>query len=389
MHLTDHIKSQIPKGLYTGMVMLDLQKAFDTVNHSILCEKLSAMGIGSVEWFSSYLSERQQIVNINDVSSSSLPIKCGVPQGSILGPLLFLCYINDMSISINPDCRLLLYADDSAILFSHSDPGYIAHVLGGALKSCNNWLVDNKLSLHLGKTECILFGSKPKLRKVNNFRIECDGHVIEAAKTVKYLGIELDQTLSGESIVDNVIKKANARLKFLYRQGNCLNFNCRKLLCSALIQCHFDFASSVWYARVSKKAKIKLQRTQNKIVRFIKNLPSRSHIGQPELSSLGYLNVESRVKFLRLNHVHKILNGRNAPYLSEHFVRFSQFHQYRTRGCKHKFIVPLVKGIADSSFYFKGTQDWNSLPISIQAIVNNKTFKSALKKHLCNKSVTT
>ena len=112
------------KGLYTGMILLDLQKAFDTVNHTILCEKLRAMGVGSVEWFSSYLSDRQQFVNVNNVSSSSLPIKCGVPQGSILGPLLFLCYINDMAISINPDCKLLLYAVDSTILFSHSDPEY-------------------------------------------------------------------------------------------------------------------------------------------------------------------------------------------------------------------------------------------------------------------------
>ncbi len=153
------------------MVMLDLQKAFDTVNHSILCKKLKIMGIESIKWFESYLTNRKQKVGINGTESDFLDINCGVPQGSILGPLLFLCYVNDMKTSISSDCKLLLYADDSTILFSHQDPNIISSKLGDELKSCSEWLVDNKLSLHLGKTECIIFGSKRKLKKVNDFKI--------------------------------------------------------------------------------------------------------------------------------------------------------------------------------------------------------------------------
>ena len=88
IHLTDHIKKNTSKGLYTGMIMLDLQKAFDTVDHEILCQKLSVMGVVSVEWFHSYLSDRTQMVNVNNTSSDFPKITCGVPQGSILGPLL-------------------------------------------------------------------------------------------------------------------------------------------------------------------------------------------------------------------------------------------------------------------------------------------------------------
>ena len=118
--MTDFVKHETSKGLYTGMIMLDLQKAFDKVDHLILCEKLRAMGVGSVDWFMSYLSGRNEFVQVNGNLSDSSPITCGVPQGSILGPLLFLCYVNDMAISTSSECKLLLYADDSAILFSRS-----------------------------------------------------------------------------------------------------------------------------------------------------------------------------------------------------------------------------------------------------------------------------
>ena len=99
------------------MVMIDLQKAFDTMDHQILCNKLQSMGVSNVKWFQSYLTGRKQLVNVNGTESNLEDITCGVPQGSILGPLLFLCYVNDMSIIINSDCKLLFYADDSTFFY--------------------------------------------------------------------------------------------------------------------------------------------------------------------------------------------------------------------------------------------------------------------------------
>ena len=245
INLMDYINNSISEGDYVGMVLLDLQKAFDTVNHTILCEKLKIMGVGCVEWFMSYLSNRKQIVIVNNVKSSPGLVTCGVPQGSILGPLLFLCYINDMPLSVK--CRLLLYADDSALLVRGKDPNHITQMLSDNLKSCSNWLIDNKLSLHLGKTESILFGTKRKLKTIQNFQVKCDNIIIKNVKSIKYLGLMLDDTLSGESIVYNILKKASGRLKFLYTYSDILNLNARKTLCSALIQCYFDYSSSSWY----------------------------------------------------------------------------------------------------------------------------------------------
>lgn len=382
IHLLDHIKLQTSKGLFTGMVMIDLQKAFDTVDHHILCEKLKAMGINDTKWFESYLTGRKQLVNVNGVESELLNITCGVPQGSILGPLLFLCYVNDMSISINSDCKLLLYADDSTIIFSHKNPDIISNKLGKELESCSNWLVDNKLSLHLGKTECIIFGPKRKLKKVTNFEVKCNDHIIKSQPKIKYLGLEIDQHLSGESTVNSIIKKVNSRLKFMYRKANCLSKETRNILSMALIQCHFDYSCSSWYAGVSQKMKKSLQVAQNKTVRFINSMGPRDSVGRPELATLGLLNVEDRVQQLRLGHAHKIYYNKCPDYLKQHFHKVCEQHMYNTRSSQFNFVVPKIRGVDSTSFFYSAITDWNRLPNSIKAVQNHDSFKTDLKHFL-------
>ena len=138
------------------------------------------MGINFTKWFKSYLGGRQQIVIANETRSDPGIVSCGVPQGSILGPLLFLCYVNDMPISIK--CKLLLYADDSALIVSGSDPQTIADKLSEELESCRKWLMDNKQSLQLGKTESILFASKKKIKNIESFEVRCGEEIIKHIK---------------------------------------------------------------------------------------------------------------------------------------------------------------------------------------------------------------
>ena len=226
------------------MLMLDLQKAFDTVQHNILLEKLSALGMSdnTVKWFRNYLTDRRQLVDINGTYSDFCKVSCGVPQGSILGPLLFTIYVNDMVSAVQ--CKLLLYGDDSVLIVSGKNFITIQEQLSCQLSNVSNWLVDNKLSLHLGKTESIIFGSKRSLKKCNTLDIQCNGVKIESKTFVKYLGSVLDQTFSGETVVNNIVKKVNSRLKFLYRKQGFLDINVRKLLSNAIIQPHFDYACS-------------------------------------------------------------------------------------------------------------------------------------------------
>ena len=163
IHLTDYIKLENDKGNFTGMVLLDLQKAFDTVDHTILLNKLKWLGADdlTVRWFRSYLTGRTQVTDIGGTMSEPKGVTCGVPQGSIRGPLLFLLYVNDMASAVR--CKLLLYADDSALIASGKNVADIESTLSSELEYVSNWLIDNKLSLHLGKTQSILFGTKRRL----------------------------------------------------------------------------------------------------------------------------------------------------------------------------------------------------------------------------------
>ena len=159
------------------------------------------------------MSGRQQLVDVSGTFSSQANITCGVPQRSVLGQILFLIYVNDMSAVVKN--KLLLYADDSAILVSGKNIAQTELLLSRELETVSEWLIGNKLSLLIGKTEYILFGSKPRLKSQSNMTISWHTNIIEGKTKVKYLGATIDQTLSCESMALSIIQKANARLKFL------------------------------------------------------------------------------------------------------------------------------------------------------------------------------
>ena len=150
-------------------------------------------------------------------------------------------------------------------------------------------------------------------------------------ESVKYLGAHLDQSLSGEIMASNVIKKANSRLKFLYRKGQFLSTHARKLLVSSLIQCHFDYSCSFWFTGLSKKTQNKLQTSQNKIIRFVFGLGSREHVGCNEFLELDWLPVNIRVEQIKLNHFQRIINHTAPSYLTDSIDLSRDLHSHSTR----------------------------------------------------------
>ena len=380
--LTDYLKSEVANGNYVGMVLIDLQKAFDTVDHGILLSKLEAIGVTSTSWFKSYLSGREQCVEVDGVRSDFLPINCGVPQGSILGPQLFLLYINDLSISVT--CNLSLYADDSALIFSHSDPSHVASYLSSQLTSCKNWLTDNRLSLHIGKTESILFGTSRRLRKVTEYEVQCEGTPVKQVSEVKYLGVHLSSILDGKVHAKHVIKKCGSRLSFLYRYSSLLNFKARQSLCVALIQPHLDYCCSSWYNCLTKAWKSKFEVIQRRMIRFCLSLHHRDHVSLPNFAQLSWFTFSDRVKYFQLSHVFKVKVGKAPSYVADSFFPISSLHSHSTRSSVSDYVVPRSLSKAQSSFSFNAMREWNSLPSDLKTIQSESAFHSKLKVYFLN-----
>ena len=365
--------------------MLDLQKAFDTVDHEILLYKLKAIGMDHkcIKWMSSYLTNRKQLVDVDGTLSSSCKITCGVPQGSILGPLLFLIYVNDMKAAAN--CKLWLYADDSTLLVSGPNVNTIEATLSMELKSISNWLVDNKLSLHLGKTESILFGNAHQINKCSQLDIVCNNTIIKPTSSVKYLGIVLDQKLSGEHMANNVIKKVSTRIKFLCRKSNYLDVQSAKLLALALVQCQLDYGCCAWYTGLTKKTKGKLQICQNKLIRSVLKLTSRSRITYDHFKFLNWLPVEKRIIHLKLCQLNKIVLGQAPSYMSEGILHTSNSHTHGTRSSHSGIVLPRSRTMmGKNSFLFTSIKEWNNLPLHVQSVNSVNVFKKDSKIFLFN-----
>ncbi len=283
-----------------------------------------------------------------------------------------------MELSVS--CQLLLYADDSVLLVSGENPKDISNTLTKELQTCSEWLVDNKLSLHLGKTEAILCGSRRKLKNVQDFEVKYNGVSIKSVSAVKYLGINIDSDMSGETTWKTVMNKCNSRLKFMYRQARCLPTATKKTLCLALTQCNFDYAVPSWYPSKSQTAKKKLQVVQNKIIRFILNLGPRDPIGTEQLNTLGVLNVEDRTQQIRLHNTHKVYCELAPKYSMTNFNKSRNRRGMNTRHRAYNFNLPRVTGEEEGTFYYNAIKDWNGLPDRLKTCSNLLSFKSKLKQ---------
>ena len=382
-YLSDKILKGFDSGLFTGMVLIDLQKAFDTINHDILLNKMYCFGFSEevVSWFRSYLSQRQFKVNINEVFSDPALVTCGVPQGSILGPLLFLLYVNDIPQSV--ECELLLYADDTCLIFQHKKVEVIENSLNKDFANLCDWFVDNRLSIHLGedKTKTILFGSKYKVKKAKPLNIVYGDINIKQYNKVTYLGCILDNTLSGESMALHVINKVNARLKFLYRQSKFLTKNLRRSLCNAMIQPFFDYASSVWYPNVNVNLRNRLQTAQNKCIRFCLNLGYREKINAEHFEEINWLKVNDRFSQSVMANVYNFFDSRCPEYMGEMFFPADQSGP-NTRHSYKKLKIPSRRTNAGlNTLSYIGPSAWNKLPNVLKYSNNLNTFKHEVKKH--------
>ena len=205
--LTNNIASDIDRGHLAAGVFIDLSKAFDTLDHQILFSKLEHYGVRGValQWIRSYLSNRKQFVQIKDTRSEFYEIKCGVPQGSILGPLLFILYVNDLQRALK-QATSSLFADDTSIYYSHSDIKQLEATLNSELQSLDIWMKSNKLSVNISKSNYLIFHpSQENLRL--NLTLKYDDQILVQKQHVKFLGVYLDENLSWKIHINYISKK--------------------------------------------------------------------------------------------------------------------------------------------------------------------------------------
>ena len=233
-------------GIFSCGVFVDLEKAFDTVKHSILLRKLHHYGIRGKgnDWLTSYLSNRTQSVSVNGATSDVSNVTCGVPQGSILGPLLFIIYINDMHRAFS-SCLVYHFADDTNLVFSHPDPTKISKEVNKQLAILYDWLCANRLSLNVAKTEFTIF-RPPNVPLTNRITLTLAQTTIFESLKVKYLGIILDSRLTWKIHIDELCKKLGRTVGMLFKIRHQCNKNVLRSLYFSLFESHLSYGIPVW-----------------------------------------------------------------------------------------------------------------------------------------------
>ena len=343
LSITERVKDLVDKGNYVCGVFVDLEKAFDTVNHGILCEKLNHYGLrGNINnLIKSYLSNRKQFVSINGFDCTLRDIICGVPQGSSLGPLLFLIYINDFRLCLDKT-ETGHFADDTFILYASNKLGQIESVVNCELKLVSKWLRLNKLSLNAGKTELIFFRSKQHKMNYDDISIKFNGVKLTPVDYVKYLGMYVDKFLSWNYQILQLNKKLSrangilSKLRYYAPLETCLQ------VYYAIFYSHLVYGCIIWGLTSEENLK-KIEVLQRKCIRIITFSDFRSHTNHLFIKH-KILKVRDVIKLNQLKLVYEFFGNVLPSDLQNLFTLSSDIHNYFLRRRLH------VPGVSTSTY---------------------------------------
>ena len=377
--ITDNWYLNIDNGLTNAILFIDLKKAFDTIDHEILLSKLELYGFkgASLNLFRDFLSDRTQVTVINNVNSDISFIRCGVPQGSVLGPLLFLLYINDL-----PNCNLLsdvrMYADDTNLTFASKDPEELFSSLTHDLSNLKRWLDSNRLSLNVLKTKCLFTGTRHKISLLPSEPHIClDGHLIERVNSYKSLGVQVDETLSWEAHISEVVGKVAKVLAALRRLRPVCPQSTLVTIYKSLVLPHLDYCSAVWGC-IGNGLSQKLEKLQNRAARIITGSGWDVRSAQI-LRALNWKSLADRRAKQLKSLMFKTVNNLVPEYLSDKFASVNTIHRHNLRGAQHNLFIPRPNTEAlKKSFRYRGAVTWNSLSAEAKQATTLNSFYSAI-----------
>ena len=383
LDITEQIYSNIEAGHKGLGIFLDLKKAFDTVNHHILLRKLQHYGIRGIplDWFRSYLANRKQYTIVNDKQSTTLPITCGVPQGSILGPILFLIYINDISSAL-PNSTAKIFADDSCILIFHKNIKNLYALANKDLENLSQWLIANKLSLSVGvnkETKYLIFSSIPIKEPLPHLNIQ--NEILPRATEIKHLGFYFDDQLNFNKQISTIVNKISSYIGIFYKIRSNMSKECLRSIYFAFIYSRIYYCADI-YRYGSQQALNSLQTIQNKALRALQFKNKYFPVNDLH-HNFEILKVKDICQFKSLLNIHNIIHHpEKLPTLIKALlVTNNGLHQHTTRTSTKLFKQHIgKKRSGNRSLKHEASNEWNTLHKNIRETKSTKKFKVLFKR---------
>ena len=377
-HYVKYIVDGINNKETTAAIYLDFARAFDSVNYDILLLKLTDMGISLnlKNWIKGYLSKRQMCTKFNGCTSALKPLVCGVPQGSVIGPILFLCYVNDIvNIAYSADVRMTLYADDTVIYCSSDNILELQTKLQSALNMVSNWCILNRINLNINKTKPCYYGTRHLLNNCQ-FELKLNSSILNRCSQYKYLGVILDETMSMEANFNYIFKRLSYKVFQFSKIRHYLDIHSRILVYKQTVLPFVEYAGFLLY--LNRKLDIeKLQKLQNKALRMCHNIYNARDVTIKDLHLQSHLNnLLDRREIQLLGLMYDISDNDN----------YIQVPRAQTRQAeKTVFSTNIVNyDIYKRSPYFTGAALWSKLPVDVQISQNRKVFISRVKLRYTN-----
>lgn len=381
LKVTDTLFHNIDNKQISLLILLDLSKAFDSVHHDTLLRKCVEVSIDPT-WIDNYLSNRLQAVRLGKVTSNLQSINFGVPQGSILGPILFSIYVNDLSKSL-PNTLVFQYADDTQIIMTGNIEGLdeLIRKAENILLRVKTYFQINGLLLNEKKTQCMFVGSRQYISRIpEDTIINFNGSVIKPVKVVKNLGVYMDQYLSFDSHIDHIHKKVTGILMYLTRIKDCLDYETRVMVIDALVLSIINYCSNVW-GSANKTQIERVQKLQNFAARVaVGGIGKYDHVS-PAIKRLNWLKIENKCSFDICMFIFKILKKRFPEWLYRNIFDISITRDRPSRQRQNLYVHRVNTEIGTRMIPVRGPKTWNKLPIAIRDITSINVFKDRLRKY--------
>ena len=389
----DRLLKAADKGEVTLLSLLDLSAAFDTIDHGILLTRLSKCYgcAGTVlEWFRSYLSQRTQSVSVGSSISASSALTCGVPQGSVLGPVLFTMYTMPLGSIISQfNTSYHFFADDTQLYLSSAPELFsdMADRMRACIEDVAEWMHGNRLKMNDDKTEVLLTGSKSNLAKVNVSSVSFLSCDVPLSRSARNLGVHFDVSLSMDVHIGHLRKALYLQLRKISKIRPFLSVSATNKLCVSLVLSRLDYCNSL-FAGLSEGRLLKLQAIQNSAARLVLQKGKRSNSSSHFLlKKLHWLPVRARVDYKMAVLCFTCLNCECMPsYLSSLLVSYEPSRSLRSQDAA-LLTVPRysLESFGRRSFSVFAPSLWNSLPLSLRQLSTLDSFKKHLKTYLFSK----